>query len=92
MSYEWDGAKDRKNQEKHGVSFEQGAQIFDSPVLERPDPRDYGEPRTIAIGHDRNGEFFVVVYTWRGETRRIISAWRAGRHDKEAYNDRIGEV
>ena len=92
MGYEWDAEKDRANRKKHGVGFEQAAQVFEFPVLERPDPRDHGEQRLVAVGHDRNNAFFVVVYTCRGRDRRIISAWKAGRHDRKAYEKRCGEV
>jgi len=52
----------------------QAGKIFENPVVERLDDRkDYGEERYIAIGH-WNEEFLVVVYTWRGSNRRIISA------------------
>lgn len=45
------------------------------------DRRDYGEPRTVALGCV-DGEWLVVVYTWRGETCRIISARKASRKER----------
>ena len=93
MGYEWNAAKERANLEKHSVRFTQAVQIFKNPTLEKQDlRRDYGEDRYIVLGHDQDGTFFVVVYTWRRQNRRIISAWRAGQHDKEAYRRRFGSI
>ena len=35
--------------------------------------RDYGEERIQALGKT-GGFFYLVVYTWRDETRHIITA------------------
>lgn len=85
MGFEWDEEKRDANIKKHGVDFVRAAKIFHNPVLETSDDReDYGENRIIALGHWP--EYFIVtVYTWRGENRRIISAWKAGRDEKENY-------
>ena len=89
MSFEWDERKRETNLEKHGVDFVRAARMFSNPVLERPDSRSaYGEARWIAVGH-WDGFYMVVIYTWRGENRRIISAWKAGLYERQAYNDRI---
>lgn len=90
MSFEWDEAKRRANLQKHGVDFIDAAKIFAGPVLESIDDReDHGEERWIAVGAFESA-YFVVVYTWRGETRRIISAWKAGRHEQREYHTRLG--
>ena len=89
MSCEWDEEKRRRNIDKHGVDFVRAAKIFYNPVLEIPDGReDYGEARIIAIGHWED-YCLTVVYLWRGEKRRIISAWKAGKHDREAYYNSV---
>jgi uncharacterized protein len=85
MGYEWDLAKAQSNVEKHGVSFEQASQIFDGPVLQRRDARQRGEVRYIAYGAFA-GDVLAVVYTMRGANRRLISARRASREEREAYN------
>jgi uncharacterized protein len=70
----------------HDVAFEDAIGIFEGPTFERADERfDYGEPRMYAIGI-ANGVEITVVYTEVSETeRRIISAWKAERHEREAY-------
>jgi len=30
-------------------------------------------------------EYFMVIYTWRGDARRIISAWKVGENGKRRY-------
>lgn len=85
MGFEWDDEKRIANIEKHEVDFTRAARIFSNPVLQRLDDReDYGENRFIALGH-WNEYYLVVVYTWRGENRRIISARRAANNEKRKY-------
>lgn len=86
MDFVWDNRKNRSNVARHGVAFEDAIMIFDGPTLERVDGRfDYGEVRVYAIGL-ANGLELTVIYTDVSETeRRIISAWRAERHEREAY-------
>lgn len=86
MQFEWDAAKARTNERKHAVSFEEAASIFRGAWSFRPDARrDYGEPRFIALGRDSNGVVLNVVYTLRGESTRIISAWKASSHEREEF-------
>ncbi len=85
MGFEWFEKKRESNIKDHGIDFVRAAKVFDNPILERLDDRkDYGEERFIAIGHWEE-QFLVVVYTWRGKNRRIISARKAGQNEKRAY-------
>jgi uncharacterized DUF497 family protein len=85
MPFEWDSAKDRANRIKHLIGFREAAEIFRSFVLLADDVRrDYGERRQIALGI-YDGDVIRVVFTERGGTIRIISAWKANRHDREVY-------
>lgn len=86
MEFEWDPAKDATNVKKHGISFEDARRVFDDPqhLIETSSGRDYGEPRRLAIG--RFGSFVItVIFTDRFERRRIISARRARRSERERY-------
>jgi uncharacterized DUF497 family protein len=60
--------------------------IFNGPTLEKVDDRfDYGEIRVYAVRIVNDLEV-TVVYTDVSETeRRIISAWRAEKHERKAY-------
>ncbi len=85
MAFEWDEAKRATNLRDHGVDFEDAALIFAGPVIEADDTRvDYGEPRLRAVGQVE-GEFFMLAYTWRGQNRRIISAWRLNDDGRKRY-------
>lgn len=104
MEFEWDEDKRQSNLSKHGIDFVDAAKIFDRPVLERLDNRyDYedtrgesnsppwdvrGETRIIALG-EVYGAILFVVYTWRGEVRRIISARRATKRERNQYYQTI---
>jgi uncharacterized DUF497 family protein len=86
MIHTWDAGKNRRNVARHGVAFEDAIGIFEGPTLERVDDRfDYGEVRTYAV-RVVNGVEITVIYTGVShDERRIISAWRAERHEREAY-------
>ncbi len=86
MRFEWDPAKALANERKHNVSFDEAASVFGGFYLKRFDARrDYGEPRFVALGLDSNGVILSVVYTARDESIRIISAWKASKHERETY-------
>jgi uncharacterized DUF497 family protein len=86
LVFEWDEAKSAKNLSERGFDFEFVTGIFYGPLVNEEDRRrDYGEPRFQATG-EIEGRFFVVVYTWRGDRRRIISARPASRRERDDYN------
>jgi uncharacterized protein len=91
MRFTWDARKNRQNVDRHGIAFEDAVRIFEGPTLERTDDRyDYGETRVYAIGVV-NGIEITVIYTdptgaaAASNERRIISAWKAEKHEREAY-------
>lgn len=86
MRFVWDARKNRQNVTRHGIAFEDAVRIFEGPTLEKTDDRyDYGESRIYAIGLV-NGIEMTVIYSDRpSDERRIISAWKAERHEREAY-------
>jgi hypothetical protein len=91
MNYVWDPRKNRGNLTRHGIAFEDAIGIFDGPTLEKVDDRfEYGEIRVYAIGIV-NGLEITMIYTDVSETvRRIVSAWRAEPHERQAYWESIG--
>jgi uncharacterized DUF497 family protein len=86
MNYVWNKRKGRGNVARHGIAFEDAIRVFKGPTLERVDDRfDYGETRIYAIGVV-DGLEITLIYTDVSETeRRVISAWRAERHERTAY-------
>jgi uncharacterized protein len=69
----------------HGIDFVRACQIFNSYTVDFEDNRyDYGEERFIAIG-ETNGQILTVVYTYRGDVIRLISARSATRYERNIY-------
>lgn len=85
MNFDWDPAKREKVLAERGIDFADAVGIFSGRVdLIEDTRRDYGEIRMIAVG--RIGENFVtLVYTDRGDTRWIITAWRSNRKERAAW-------
>ncbi len=91
-SFEFDPAKDRINLRKHYVNFATASRIWESYVFERDDDRkDYGERRIIALGAVE-GRTLVVVFTWRGSRRRLISARKANKDERQLYQEALAHV
>lgn len=43
--------------------------------------------RFVTLGMDVLGRILIVVFTWRGEQIRIISARKADSHERRQYED-----
>ena len=87
MLFEWDEGKRQANLAKHHIDFRDAKRVFDGPVFERIDRR-HGEDRTFAVGLMEDIEI-VVVYVMRGQRRRLISARRAHRNERQEYTSRL---
>lgn len=88
-SFEWDPAKNLRNQEKHGVSFALAQFAFADPdrvILEDLEHSD-DETRYFCLGRVAEG-ILSVRFTLRGGTIRIFGAgyWRKGRKIYEKQN------
>jgi uncharacterized DUF497 family protein len=83
----WDPAKATSNVAKHGVRFADAALVFDDPVALTvvDDESDPIEQRFVVLGVDAGGRVLVVVYSWRGDDIRLISARAAEPHEREEY-------
>lgn len=87
MDFEWDEAKARTNQRKHGVSFLEATEVFsdeNSSCVHDPD-HSYDEDRYLLFGISSKGTHLVVSFTERLETIRIISARQMTRQERNAY-------
>jgi uncharacterized DUF497 family protein len=84
--FEWDDEKASANIRNHGVSFEQAAFAFNDPfAVEWIDEREpYNEERSVLLGIVA-GQVLTVVYTERRDRIRIISSWRATKHEQDYY-------
>lgn len=95
MRFEWDPRKSVQNLLERGFDFAFASQVFEGITLEREDGRrEYGEPRVVAIGMAA-GVCLTVVFTDRESNgkpvRRIISARRSNRREREAYAEALGK-
>ena len=85
MRFEFDPAKDRVNQAKHGVSVVLAVELDWEAALVWVDGRfEYSETRMIALA-PRTGILYCVAFVDRGEVRRIISLRRATRREVKHY-------
>jgi uncharacterized protein len=87
--FEWDKSKANKNLLKHGISFADTFAAFDDPNAVTLDDNRSNEQRYITIGMDSFGRILVVVYIWRGDNIRIISARKAVRSEVRQYESEI---
>jgi uncharacterized protein len=88
MEFEWDPEKASENLSKHKISFEACLSLFADPSRLESDSSkpEHGEIRQKTIGRLESGVVIVVVSTDRGNATRIISARKASRHERRAYD------
>ena len=61
------------------------AEVWNGPTVTIPDNRrDYGEVRFMTVGL-LAAKMVIVIWTQRGDTRRIISLRKANAREKAAY-------
>ncbi len=89
MGYEWDVQKAESNYRKHGVHFADAVAVLeDEHVLWQEDVDVYDEARYIAVGIGHLAQILTVIFTFRGETIRLISARHATKHEVKTYESR----
>ncbi len=88
MDFAWDSAKARGNLLKHGVDFAEAAVALEDPYARHiADPDAEGEERFIALGRDGRGRVLLVVYAFRNEHIRVISARKASKDERARYEE-----
>ena len=86
MRLRFDPVKAVANLRKHKVSFADAEGAFRDPLaVTIEDPDAEGERRYVAIGLGNTGDLLVVVYSEGDEEYRLISARRATRKERTAY-------
>lgn len=87
MKYQWDKNKAASNLQKHGIEFADAVSVFsDELAITIPDNR-FDEERFVTIGTDVFGRILVIVFTWRSEDIRLISARLAERRERKQYEE-----
>lgn len=71
------------------MSFAEAVTVLeDDFALTRDDPAAHEEARLVTLGLSNLANLIVMVYTYRApNVIRVISAWRANRRQREAYEE-----
>ena len=85
-NFEWDKDKRELNLEKHGIDFVDVITVFDDPDRIEASNQRHGEERFQTIGTVHDVVIFLV-YTIRKSKKRIISARRASKNERETYHE-----
>jgi uncharacterized DUF497 family protein len=90
VEFSWDEAKRDWVLAERGIDFLRIAlALFDGrPLLTVPTPRD-DQDRFLSVGLIE-GKFFAVVWTWRDDAVRIITARRARDDEEKRYRALYG--
>lgn len=84
IEFEWNEEKYAVNIRKHGVKFEEAAEVFFDPENRFDDASVEEEFREYVIGFSFSLNLLYTVFVERGERVRIISA-RLANKDEEKY-------
>ena len=87
--FAWDDEKAESNLKKHGVSFEEGATIFNDPKVATISDPDHSEDedRYISTGKSVARRLLTVVHTYRKERIRLISVRKATKAERKNYEN-----
>ena len=93
VRWTWDQDKNEANRDKHSLDFETAVHVFGDPLAVTFDDPNRDERRWRTIGTVR-GVVLIVVHTWTEidpssgrAIVRIISARKAERHERKAYEE-----
>lgn len=91
--FDWDENKNRINQKKHGIDFDEASTVFfDENALVRDDPdHSEDEDRFVILGISDNARLLVVCHCYRESDTviRIISARKATTTECKQYGGGI---
>jgi hypothetical protein len=85
---QWDPEKAAANLRKHGVDFADAeTALRDEMGMTMPDDDPEGQ-RFVALATDALGRLLVVVYEWRDDDVRLVSARKANRSERRYYEEK----
>jgi uncharacterized DUF497 family protein len=88
-SISYDPAKRAATLLERGLDFADAGMLFHERHFTRRDDRfDYGEERFISIGRLAD-DIVVVVWTWRGKARHIISMRKPHAREQKRYIEHL---
>jgi hypothetical protein len=89
IRFAWDESKNRRNQRKHGVSFEEARTVFYDPsgVQFYDDEHSEWEDRFLMLGTSSRLRVLLVCHCFREADAviRIISARKATANERNFY-------
>ena len=86
---EYDLRKQQDTLEHRGLDFNAAPTLFAGKTFSMLDNRqDYGEERIITVGK-LSGKVTIIVWTQRGEKRRIISMRYANERERQRYENHL---
>ena len=90
MDIEWDPEKAKSNYQKHKVHIADAESVlYDTMALTIEDQDIDGEKRFVTIGTASTGRIVIVVYTYRDNSIRLISARKATASERRYYEEGI---
>ena len=91
MKISFDPRKRGQTLKARGLDFVDSVEVFRGTTLDAVDDRkDYGEERIVTVGHLR-GRLVVIVWTPRGDARRIISMRKANDREAKLFRERLAQ-
>jgi uncharacterized DUF497 family protein len=90
MEIAFDSAKRDRTLAERGLDFARAVEGFAGHHFTAPDVRErYDEERFITVGL-LDGRMVLLVWTPRGEARRVISMRKANEREQARYAHRVG--
>jgi uncharacterized DUF497 family protein len=88
----WDAVKNKANEKKHKVSFEEAATVFYDPLSLTVDDPEHSvhERRLHIIGESNKGQLILVTFSAASDEIRIISAQKPTRRERKHYEESYG--
>ncbi len=89
LIFEWDNEKNRINQKKHSISFEEAESVFydDNAIQFWDEDHSDTEDRFLLLGRSSKMRILLIVHCYREQESviRIISARKATKNESKHY-------
>ena len=90
MQVTWDSKKAESNFKKHKIRFSDAEMaLYDPFAMTLEEQIVAAQQRFVSIGSDAVGRVIVIVYSYRADTIRLISARKATPSERKQYEKGI---
>ena len=88
-AFELDSEKARTNLADHKITFDEAKSVFLDPLaVSGHDPdHSHDESRYMMFGTSSTGHLLAVVFTYRSDKIRLISARKATKRERKIYEN-----